>query len=67
MRLTNCLSCFTTIEIQNEAHVGQHVTCEICEREWKITRINPIELDPILFWHQRPRSFSYDESDEVTY
>ena len=66
MLLTNCLSCFATIEIQFEAQIGQRVTCEICEREWKITQLNPIELDAIIFWYQRPRSFIYDESDEVS-
>lgn len=67
MPLTNCLSCFATIEIQPEVQVGQRVTCEICEREWKITSLSPIELDSIIFWYQRPRSFLYDEPDEFSY
>jgi hypothetical protein len=67
MLLINCPACFSTIEILSEARLGQHVTCEICERVWKIMSWNPLELDSIFSWDQRPRSFIYDESDEFSY
>ena len=46
MNTTECIACGSEIKIkESQERLGYRVICEVCESEFEIVWLNPIELD----------------------
>lgn len=48
MHSYNCPSCSTSLSIVEYPHIGDLVTCPVCQKIYEVVWLFPLELSPVV-------------------
>jgi DNA-directed RNA polymerase subunit RPC12/RpoP len=64
MKKVYCLDCDRVIQFPTDAEVGDEITCQNCEAEFEITKLNPAEIE---WLYDDYDADDYDDDDDDDY